>query len=120
MPTTREDLKAKIARIQQELSEVSAALDEMAAPTQNGAGSEPAVTPEMAAAPPSPAEILAGLGFVSASELRPLIDKAFAEMGIDTTQPAMKPEEVQQLMLREGINPEDNLGSRAIIEMREE
>ena len=28
-------------------------------------------------------------------------------------------EEVQQLLLEEGIKPEDNLGSRAIIEERE-
>ena len=36
------------------------------------------------------------------------------------TQPAMTPQEVQELMLREGVRPEDNILSRGIIEAREE
>ena len=110
MAVTVEALREKIAHIQQELAEVSAALDEIATPPAPGGD----------VVPRSGAEVLASLGFRSSRELQPLIDKAFAEMGIDITGPAPTPEEVQQLMLREGVKPEDNIGSRAIIEMREE
>ena len=67
-----------------------------------------------------PRDPLAGVRFSDPKALLPLLDKAFAEMGIDVTQPAPTPEEVQQLMLREGVKPEDNILSRAIIEAREE
>ena len=106
-----ETLKEKIARIQQELAEVSAVLEEMAAPSSVVSGAPPqsqAVNP------------LAGLKFADTKALRPIIDKAFTEMGIDITQPAPTPEEVQQLILREGVKPEDNILSRGIIEAREE
>jgi len=102
MTATIEMLREKIAHIQRELAEVSAALDEMV------------VQP---AALPNP---LAGLKFADPKALLPILDKAFAEMGIDVTQPAMGPEEVQQLMLREGVKPEDNVLSRGIIEARGE
>ena len=62
---------------------------------------------------------LAGLTFTDTRALLPLVDQAFAQMGIDVTQPSPTPEEVQQLMLREAVKPEDNIGSRAIIEARE-
>lgn len=110
MAVSIEMLKQKIAHLQQELAELSAALDELAgAPTQPGsppAGSRP--------------DPLAGVRFSDPKALLPLLDRAFAEMGIDVTQPAPTPEEVQQLMLRDGVRPEDNIGSRAIIEAREE
>ncbi len=110
MAVTIEMLKQKIAHLQQELAEVSAALDELAvAPT--GLETQPAE--------PRP-DPLAGIRFSDPKVLLPLLDKAFAEMGIDVTQPAPTPEEVQQLMLREGIKPEDNILSRGIIEAREE
>jgi hypothetical protein len=103
-------LKQKIAHLQQELEEVSAALDELAvAPT--GLEAQPA------APRPDP---LAGIWFSDPKALLPLLDKAFVEMGIDVTQPAPTPEEVQPLMLREGVKPEDNILSRGIIEAREE
>ncbi len=69
------------------------------------------------AAPPNP---LGGLTFADAKALLPILDKAFAEMGIDVIQPAMRHEDVQQLMLLEGIKPEDNILSRGIIEARGE
>ena len=72
-------------------------------------------TPDVA-----PRDPLAGVRFSDPKALLPLLDKAFAEMGIDVTQPAPTPEEVQQLMLREGVRPEDNILSRGIIEAREE
>ncbi len=46
------------------------------------------------------------------------IAKAFAEMGI-TGEP-VSPEKLQQMMLEEGIKPEENLFSREIKAMREE
>ena len=109
MAATIEMLKNKIAHLQQELAEISAALDELGeAPARQGSA------PEVSAQDP-----LAGARFSDPKALLPLLDKAFAKMGIDVSQPAPTPEEVQQLMLREGVMPEDNLGSRAIIEARE-
>ena len=109
MPASIEMLKRKIARLRQGLDEVDAALDELA-------GSLPAPG-EPEAARPNP---LAGLEFSDPKALLPVLDRAFAEMGIDVSGPAPTPEEVQQLMLQEGVKPEDNLGSRAIIEARDE
>ena len=108
MAATVEILKEKIARIQQELGEVREALDELAQASTSSA--------TLHATKPHP---LAGLAFADIPALLPLVDQAFAEMGIGVTQPSPTPEEVQQLMLREGVKPEDNIGSRAIIEARE-
>ena len=49
--------------------------------------------------------------------LRPLIEKAIGKPDPDAEIPTA--EELQQLLLEEGINPEDNLGSRGIIKERE-
>ncbi len=110
MAVTIEMLEEKIAQVQRELAEVSAALDELAG-ASDGSGPESTV---------SQRDPLAGVRFSDPKALLPVLDKAFAEMGIDVTQPAPTPEEVQQLMLREGVRPEDNIGSRGIIEAREE
>jgi hypothetical protein len=99
---TIEILKEKVDYIQRELMEVRAALDTLAMP--------PVTTPNP----------LARLKFAETKVLLSIVDKAFKEIGIDVTKPAMTPEEVQQLMLQEGIKPEDNIFSRAIIESREE
>src|SRR5437867_102861 len=54
---------------------------------------------------------------------QPEIDRAFAEvmaeLGIDTTEP-VSALEVQEMMLKEGVNPLGNEASREICEMREE
>jgi hypothetical protein len=105
MAVTIEELKRKVARLQRELAEVSAGLDELAA-----AGS----------AAGRPADPLAGRRFSDPKALLPVLDRAFAEMGIDVTGPALTPKEVQDLMLREGVRPEDNILSRGIIAAREE
>ncbi len=110
MAATIEMLKNKIAHLQQELAEMSAALDEL-----GGTPTAPGSAPEVLSQDP-----LVGVHFSDPKALLPLLDKAFAQMGIDVTQPAPTPEEVQQLMLREGIRPEDNILSRGIIEAREE
>jgi hypothetical protein len=110
MAATIEMLKQKIAHLQEGLAEVSAALDEL-----GGAATNTHSAPE-----PAAQNLLAGVRFSDPKALLPLLDKAFAEMGIDVTQPALTPEEVQEMMLREGVRPEDNILSRAIIEAREE
>jgi prefoldin subunit 5 len=112
MATTIEELKEKLARVQQELAEVSAALDELATP--------PAETESVAPTVENRKVKLGGPKFTDPRTLLPLIDEAYRKMGIDITEPAMTPEEVQELMLREGVRPEDNLISRGIIEAREE
>jgi len=49
--------------------------------------------------------------------LRPSIENALGKPDSDVKIPTA--EEFQQLLLKEGVRPEDNLGSRAIIEERE-
>ncbi len=49
--------------------------------------------------------------------LRPLIEKVLGKPDLDAKIPTA--EELQQLLFEEGIKPEDNLGSRAIVEERE-
>ena len=49
--------------------------------------------------------------------LRPLIEKTLGTPDPDAEIPTA--EELQKLLLEDGINPEDNLGSRAIIKERE-
>jgi len=102
MTATIETLKEKIAHIRQELDEVSAALDEMAA-------AQPA-------AKPNP---LAGIKFADKEPLRKAFDELFARMGISHVKP-IGAEKLQEMMLKAGIKPEDNIFSRGIIEMREE
>jgi hypothetical protein len=53
-------------------------------------------------------------------EVRRLLDAALTKMGVDLAQPAIPAEEVQQMMLREGVRPEDRLLSCGIIDAREE
>lgn len=104
MATTIESLKAKIAHLQQELAEVIAGLDEL----QNGVY------------PPQGERELLWDNPDDRAELIAIARKSFAEMGLGDDQSAMTPVEVQQLMLKQGIKPEDNIFSRGIIEMREE
>ena len=49
--------------------------------------------------------------------LHPSVEKARGKPDSNTEIPTA--EELQKLLLEEGVNPEDNLGSRAIIEERE-
>ncbi len=49
--------------------------------------------------------------------LRPSIEKALGKPDPDAE--ILTAEELQQLLLEEGVKPEDNIGSRAIIEERE-
>lgn len=66
--------------------------------------------------PPSEPEQI--VQFVDKTQLRPLVAKAFEEMGIH-----VKPigaEKVQEMIAACGVKPEENLFSRGILEMREE
>ena len=49
--------------------------------------------------------------------LRPSIEKTLGKLDSDVE--TLTAEELQQLLLEEGVKPEDNIGSRAIIEERE-
>ena len=49
--------------------------------------------------------------------LRPSIEKVIGKPDSDVE--TLTAEELQQLLLEEGVNPKDNIGSRAIIEERE-
>ena len=49
--------------------------------------------------------------------LRPSIEKVIGKPDSDVE--ILTAEELQQLLLEEGVKPEDNIGSRAIIEERE-
>ena len=49
--------------------------------------------------------------------LRPSIKKTLEKLDFDAE--SLTAEELQQLLLEEGVKPEDNIGSRAIIEERE-
>lgn len=51
-------------------------------------------------------------------KLRPLMDEVFKALG--ATEEPIGAENVQKMMAECGVNPEENLGSRGIIEMREE
>jgi hypothetical protein len=109
---TIQTLREKIARIQAELAEVSVALEELSRlPTEDA--------PAAPAHPPGDM-LLTSAKFADPRRALAAMDEAFVQMGIDVTQPGLSPEEVQQLMLREGVRPEDRVLSRGIIEARDE
>lgn len=110
MALTIEELKEKLARVQQELAEVSAALD----------GIDTAMPPKPAEASCSDSLRFTGPEWSDPATIRALADEAFIKMGIDIAAPAPTAEEVQALMLREGIRPEDRVFTHALYEMREE
>jgi hypothetical protein len=56
--------------------------------------------------------------FVNKEELRPIVDNAFAAMGV-RGEP-IGAEKVQEMIAACGVRPEDNILSRGIIDMREE
>ena len=98
-------LLIKIDQLEWDLAEVKKELEKLQAPLMKS------LTPEEYQA--------ARLARVRAQNERrcPLIEKVLGK-----PNPDIKPlsaEEIQQLLLEEGIKPEDNLFSRAIIEERE-
>jgi hypothetical protein len=105
-------LREKIARVQAELAEVSAALEELA--------QRPVDTPNAVPSRPEDRQPLAGAKFTDPQTALADLDRAFTQMGIDVSGPSLTPEEVQQFMLGEGIRSEDLILSKGIIEAREE
>lgn len=61
---------------------------------------------------------LRAVRFVDKEKLQPIVDKAFAEMGV-RGEP-IGAEKVQEMIAACGVKPEDNILSRGIIDMREE
>ncbi len=98
-------LLIKIEQLEWDLAEVKKELEKLQAPLMKS------LTPEEYQA--------ARLARVRAQNerRRPLIEKAIGKPNLDTQ--SLTTEELQQLSLEEGINPEDNLFSSAITEERE-
>ena len=98
-------LLIKIEQLEWDLAEVKKELEALQAPFMKS------LTPE---------ERLAAYSARTRAQnqrLRSLIEKALGKP--DPNAETLTAEELQQLLLKEGINPEDNLGSRTIIEERE-
>lgn len=97
-----EDLKKKIDQIERDLSEVRRDLERMTS----------------ALSPKTEVDLCSKIKCVDKEKLKKWFDEWFKQMGIEV-QP-VGAEELQKMMLEEGIRPEDNIMSRGIIEMREE
>ena len=95
----------KVEQLEWDLAEVKKELEELQAPLLKS------LTPEERKA--------VRLARVRAQRerLRPSIEKALKKP--DSDAETLTAEELQQLLLDEGVKPEDNIGSRAIIEERE-
>lgn len=104
MVVTIEQLHAMLGRIEQELAEARSAMAELSR-TQN-----------------KETESWWQLRMRQVHErnrqLQPAMNQVCEIMRIDA--PSVSAEEVQQMMLTEGVVPESNLGSSGILEMREE
>src|SRR5947208_13145370 len=104
--TTLEEIRRQLAVIQAELAEVAAAIDGLeAAPAAVGGL-------QRGGWPPT-------VRFSDTEPLRQAFTEMMRRLGIEHVQP-IGAEALQQMMLREGVKPEENLFSRGIIEMREE
>jgi hypothetical protein len=99
---TLESLKEKIVQIEQALAEVRLSLEQLA------------VTPEH----PSKNDWPTALQLVDRTGWKAWFDAWFHQ--IDITAQPIGAEALQEMMLQEGVRPEDNLLSRGIIAMREE
>lgn len=98
-------LLIKIDQLEWDLAEIKKELEELQAPIMKS------LTPE------ERLEAYSARTRAQNKRLRPLIEKVLGKPDPDVE--TITAEELQQLLLEEGINPEDNLGSRAIIEERE-
>jgi hypothetical protein len=111
MAVTIRALKEKLAHLQHELAEVSAALDEL---------DEPSPRPAASWTRPLDEVLREGVDYVDPRTLLSDFDAALEKMGLEIAASAPTAEEVQALMRREGVRPEDNLISRGVAEAREE
>jgi hypothetical protein len=102
MEDTLKEILAKLERLENDIAEMKTQLHELNA--KNGA--------------PENLSILE-----RADRNKPLIRKKFRELAKKWGIEDMKPigaKKLQELMIEDGIKPEENLGSRTIIAMREE
>jgi hypothetical protein len=97
-----EDLRKKVAQIEHDLIEVKKNLNQIT----------------FAVSPKTEVDLCSIFPCVDKEKLKEWLDEWFKQMGIDI-QP-IGAEQLQEMMLKEGIRPEDNIASRGIIEMREE
>ncbi|MDQ2731499.1 MAG: hypothetical protein M3Y56_07560 [Armatimonadota bacterium] len=105
-----ETLKTRIANLQEELSDLNQVLDGWAEPV-------PADSSTPSAQPPK--RRLRNIQVADKEPLRKAFDEIFERLGIEDTGP-VGVEELHRRQLEDGINPEDCILSRGIIEMREE
>ncbi|RKU33012.1 hypothetical protein C6496_22830 [Candidatus Poribacteria bacterium] len=98
-------LLIKVEQLEWDLAEVKKELEALQAPFMKS------LTPEERAAAYS------ARTRAQNERLCPTIEKALGKPDPDAEIPTA--EELQKLLLEEGVNPEDNLGSRGIIEERE-
>ena len=105
MVSTLTELIIKVEQLEWDLAEVKKELIKLQAPLMKS------LTPEERKA--------VRLARVQAQRerLRPSIEKGLGKPDSDVE--TLTAEELQQLLLEEGVNPKDNIGSRAIIEERE-
>jgi hypothetical protein len=97
-----EDLKKKIDRIEHDLIEVKKNLYKITSALSSR----------------TEVDLCSIFQCVDKEKLKEWLDEWFEQMGIDV-QP-IGAEQLQEMMLKEGIRPEDNILSKGIIEMREE
>lgn len=95
----------KIEQLEWDLAEVKKELEKIQAPLMKS------LTPEERKA------VKVARSRSQRDRLRPSIEDALGKPDPDVEIPTA--EELQQLQLKEGVKPEDNIGSRAIIEERE-
>lgn len=99
-----EILKEKLLRIEREVAEARAVLQQFS-------------DAERPTAPPAD-QRPSSIRVADKETIRGIVDETFARMGIHAEP--VGAERLQQMMLEHGIKPEDNLFSRGLLEMREE
>ena len=103
---TLEEIKEKLALIQKELTEVYKAIEQL----ENN---------RLVDQKPQQSGWPASIQFADKELLRQAFHDLIKQMGIEHVKP-IGAVTLQEMMLKEGVKPEDNLFSRGIIEMREE
>ena len=121
--TTLMEIKDSLQRIDQELARVRVAVERLDGLHREHEGQQ--LSDEQSQATPSlppeatPARWPASHRLVDKEPLRKTVDALFERLGIADVEP-IGAEALQEQMRQHGINAEDNIFSRGIIEMREE
>ncbi|MDQ3815956.1 MAG: hypothetical protein M3347_18760 [Armatimonadota bacterium] len=119
--TNLTEIKEKLRHIEQEITAVREAIEQLEAVPPNGqqpVENKPSA-PGRATAEHQEARWPDSIRFVDKEPLRKAVDELFERMGIADVEP-IGAEKLQEQMRQHGIKPEDCIGSRGIIEMREE